>query len=356
MERRAKGEEWLDIFCQLVHSLCLSSFLNPTSSSLTAPPTRPCPATLRSRIYPCARIPYTSVLYARTRTGSFLLGICAEILKGNKTALLPELQHSFEGHSTQCQGKETMLSSSMEKDITATLIFNEAKVSDEERSRLYVRTLGYCNSELFNRMTSDPDHEKLPVLVPLNEDNPINDAAKFRKKPHSRTPSSISMGRPFWFRVYVDGYGGGNSMSAESYESAIGGYLFVCSSTGDMHNKLYAFHEQFPAAVFQFLTDVESEGYRYHELYCDTFSVDLSAELEEVGAMVQTKIVPVSAGTPQEVSFVETAHRVVAARSRAMMLGAPHLPAWCWALSDKHLYTSADCSPRAHAIGNQLIT
>jgi hypothetical protein len=48
----------------------------------------------------------------------------------------------------------------------------------------------------------------------------------------------------------VDGYGGGQSMGTESYEGAIGGYLFVCSSTGDLHHKLYASHEQFPAAVF----------------------------------------------------------------------------------------------------------
>ncbi len=41
--------------------------------------------------------------------------------------------------------------------------------------------------------------------------------------------------------------GGGNSMGCESYEGAISGagYLFVCSPT-----------EQFPAAVFQFLTHV----------------------------------------------------------------------------------------------------
>jgi hypothetical protein len=125
-------------------------------------------------------------------------------------------------------------------------------------------------------------------------------------------------------------------MGTESYEGAIGGYLFVCSSTGDLHHKLYASHEQFPAAVFQFLTHVESEGYRCHELYCDTFSVNISAELEEILGLFQTKLVPVSAGTPEEVSFVETAHRVVGARSRAMMIGAPHLPKWCWALADKH--------------------
>ena len=55
-----------------------------------------------------------------------------------------------------------------------------------------------------------------------------------------------------------------------------------------------------------------------------------------MAALFMVKIVPVSAGTPQEVSFVETANRVIAGRSRAMLLGAPHLPKWCWALADRH--------------------
>ena len=47
------------------------------------------------------------------------------------------------------------------------------------------------------------------------------------------------------------------------------------------------------------------------------------------------RAVPVSVGSPQKVSFVETAHRAVAGRSRAIFLGEPHLPKWCWALADK---------------------
>ncbi len=125
-------------------------------------------------------------------------------------------------------------------------------------------------------------------------------------------------------------------MGCESYEGAIGSYLFVCSSTGEIHHKLYASHEQFPAAMFQFLVHVEGEGNRCHEIYCDTFPANISAEVEEVAALFMVKIVPVSAGTPQEVSFVETANRVIAGRSRAMLLGAPHLPKWCWALADRH--------------------
>ncbi len=118
-------------------------------------------------------------------------------------------------------------------------------------------------------------------------------------------------------------------------EGAIGGYLFVCSSTGDVHHKLYASNQQFPAALFQFLVHVESEGHRCHELYCDTFSSNISAEVEEVAGLFKVKVVPVSSGTPQEVSFVESQVRIIGARSRSMLLGAPHLPSWCWALADK---------------------
>ena len=127
-------------------------------------------------------------------------------------------------------------------------------------------------------------------------------------------------------------------MGEESYEGAIGGYLFRCPTTGETHHKLYASHEQFPAAVFQFLVHVEGEGRRCFELYVDTFAVNLSAELEEVCGLFQTKIVPISAGTPQELAFVESAHRDIAGRSRAMLIGAPHLPGWAWALADKHSF------------------
>jgi hypothetical protein len=95
-------------------------------------------------------------------------------------------------------------------------------------------------------------------------------------------------------------------MGAESYEGAIGGYLFVCSSTGDVHHKLYASHEQFPAALFQFLVYVEAEEHRCHELYCDTFSVNITAEVEEVAGLFQVRVIPVSSGTPQEIALAET--------------------------------------------------
>ena len=68
----------------------------------------------------------------------------------------------------------------------SVMAFNIAKISDEERSRLYCRRFGYCNSQLLKKMSDDADFGELPKLITLNEDNAIMDAAKFKKKAHQR--------------------------------------------------------------------------------------------------------------------------------------------------------------------------
>ena len=265
------------------------------------------------------------------RNLSKMKSIVNDIRKRNRSAMVVIDEEGREMIEAEANVKDWN-----EEEDLKVMAFNVAKCTDEERSRLFSRRFGYCNPDLLVKMSEDKDFGVLPKFVSLNEDNFVKDCAKFHKKPHHRTDPELARARPPWFRVYLDGYGGGKSMGSESYEGAIGGYLFVCSSTGDVHHKLYASHEQFPAALFQFLVYVEAEGHRCHELYCDTFSVNISNEAEEVAGLFQARIVPVSSGTPQEVSFVESQVRVVAERSRAMLLGAPHLPSWCWALADKH--------------------
>ena len=265
-----------------------------------------------------------------------------EVLKGNKSALIEKKYFEHETIEVNKNLKTFLLNlkNGSFNDVCAVknpiLVFNIAKLTPVERTRLYMRKFGMCSSNLLQRMQNDPDFGRLPSFTTLNEDNPLKDASKFAKKPHHRTDPKISMCFKPWEVTYVDGYGGGNSMGVPSFEGAIGGYLFVCPSVGELHHKLYSSHEQFPIAVFQFLLHVESEGNKCNKLYCDTFSVNISAELEEVCALFFCKIVPVSAGTPQEVSFVETQHRIIGGRSRAMLLNAPHLPGWAWALSDKY--------------------
>ena len=73
----------------------------------------------------------------------------------------------------------------------------------------------------------------------VNEDNLMADQAKFKRMSFSPNDPAISMDCPPWWRVYVDGYGGQNSLGGESNEGAVRTYLFVYCSTGLTGVRLY---------------------------------------------------------------------------------------------------------------------
>ena len=151
---------------------------------------------------------------------------------------------------------------------------------------------------------------------------------------------------PFW-RVFCDGYGGQQSLGGPSYEGAIGAYLFVCSSTGSTDIRLYASHKQFPIALHQFLVRVQAEYWKCRVIFVDTHSVNISAAVEEVLALFQVQLMPISTSTPQELSFAESRVRVIKRMSTAMLAGAPHLGKQFWAASDKHAVLVADFLPQS---------
>jgi hypothetical protein len=77
----------------------------------------------------------------------------------------------------------------------------------------------------------------------------------------------------------------------------------------------------------------------------NTHSVNISADVEEVLALFQVKLMPVSAGSPQEMAFAESKVRVIKRMSTAMLLGAPHLPQNTWACSDQYSNFLSDFLP-----------
>jgi hypothetical protein len=133
-------------------------------------------------------------------------------------------------------------------------------------------------------------------------------------------------------RLYCDGYGGQASMGDVSCEGAVGGFVFACP-TGSIKTKLYGTTKQFSSILFQVLQEIEAEGFVYHELYVGTFSVNLSKAAEDVPALYRVKIIPISAGTPQEMAYAESAFRVIGEMSRTLLAGAKHLPKNCWGLA-----------------------
>ena len=115
----------------------------------------------------------------------------------------------------------------------------------------------------------------------------------------------LQANHPFW-RIYCYAYGGGKKgttlgsfLGGASYEGAVDGFVFVCPSSGTLQRKLYATTAQFPVILFQFLVDVERQHFVCRELYVDTTPVNLSRALEDVAALFQCRICPISAGTPQ---------------------------------------------------------
>ncbi len=84
----------------------------------------------------------------------------------------------------------------------------------------------------------------------------------------------------------------------------------------------------------------------YVEIMTDTYVVNLSEAVEEVAAMFKTRIIPISTGTPQELAYAERAIRTIGDRSRAMLLGAPHLPNSMWDFSDLHSLYVHDVLPQ----------
>jgi hypothetical protein len=224
----------------------------------------------------------------------------------------------------------------LQVELKTSLLMNEAYLTRQEADRLHHWRIAHRA------------HKKSV----LNEDCPV--CIEGKKKVGSFKRNYEFLGhtkgplKPYW-RLYCDGYGGQNSMGSMSYQGGIGGFVFACPS-GCLKIKLYGSTDQFPSCLFQVLQEIETEGYVTREVYVDTHSVNLSKAAEEVAAMFRVKIIPVSAGTPQEMAFAESAVRVVGQMGRTLMCGAPHLPSFCWGLADLHAAYVHELIPK-HRLG-----
>ena len=219
------------------------------------------------------------------------------------------------------------------------MTLNESKLDAVSLSRLWHWRLGHPASNVPIKMDDSISHV-------LNEDCYCCDQSKFKVGKFPKTDPLIHQNNPPFWRVFCDGYGGQNSLGAESYEGAIGGFVFSDTSSGTMKRKLYATTKQFPSILFQFLQDVESQHFVCREIVVDTHSVNISEEAEDVAALFHCKITPISAGTPQELAFAESAVRNLAKVSKSMMNGAPHLPKWAWGLADGYATYVHDILPQ----------
>jgi hypothetical protein len=218
-------------------------------------------------------------------------------------------------------------------NVCPVYVINEGKLTDVEKVRL-------DHWRHAHRQISGLRHD---------ERCPACEQAKHKSGSYKRNYEFMGTGvatKLVYWRLYCDGYGGQRSMGVESYQGAKGGFVFVCPVSGKIKVKLYGTTKQFPAILYQVCQEIESEGFTVREIYVDTFSVNISRAAEEVATMFKVRLIPVSSGTPQEMAYAERAVQTIAQMSRALMAGAPHLPQFCWGLSDIHANLIHDVLPQ----------
>ena len=69
--------------------------------------------------------------------------------------------------------------------------------------------LGYCDTNLFQKMQKLPEYSMMSKLCALDENSKVMDEAKFRPQSYHRKDPEYLQSLFCWYRVYVDGCGGG---------------------------------------------------------------------------------------------------------------------------------------------------
>ena len=165
---------------------------------------------------------------------------------------------------------------------------------------------------------------------------------------------------PPYHTVYIDGFGGQNSFRVKSfsgteldksYHGAVGGYVFVDAESDDISVKLYRNKAQFPSLLRSYLLSVMAIHYVVRVLVLDNASELVSEEVQDIAMEYGFVIRPASPYTPQGNSLAENAVGIVCTITRALMIGAPHLPANRWGLAVKQACIINHVLPKARNQG-----
>ena len=212
-------------------------------------------------------------------------------------------------------------------------VMNEAKLSKEQKARLWHWRLGHQPYELMKWLVDEGLVDEMEIKAVLNEDCATCDKARFKKGSFKRNKDDVSRraANAPWHRVFIDGFGGQNSFGCPSYHGAVGGFVFICAKTGAIETKLYKTKDQFPRLLEQFLLERIADDYRVREIICDTDSILISQDgVEPILADYGCVIRPASAGTPEENNLAENAVGRLKKGILALMTGAPHIKKNRW--------------------------
>ena len=222
--------------------------------------------------------------------------------------------------------------------VRAALAISESRMDDTQRSRLWAARFGYPGRDVLARMTREGTAIGLNAPVVLNEDTPIKEKGSFRAKSFTRQPIYDRTGHLLPFQKIVsDGMGGQASMGVESYDGAVGGFVYVCMATGWIEVKLYSHENQYSPLTRRYFNWVQAMNFsRVRELVVDQKITMHDRRVEQLCSEHGATLTVISERTPQEIALAENAVGRVTRLARKLRLMAPHLPDLIWGLCVKY--------------------
>jgi len=210
------------------------------------------------------------------------------------------------------------------------LVMNPHKLTQQQRARLWHWRLAHCADGVPLHMTKNNKAKNMGVEVSLNEDCPICDKGKFRRKMFYRPNPKDQTRLDKWMVTHVDGVGGQKSFKVKSIHGAVGSWVFVDDGTNAMLNRLYKTKDQFQFHLRNFFIKVAMEHKVCRKMVVDGDAALINDTNQAICASFGCVMVPCSPGTPQENRKAERAVRQALELCRSMMQGAPHLPDCSW--------------------------
>jgi hypothetical protein len=162
-------------------------------------------------------------------------------LRTMKLALTKEQLRGLNQHIDEInEAERTTPRAFVKLGMAPSFIMNEGKLTREEKARLEHWRMAH------RKIKGDGTNENCPICAEGKRKT-----SSFKRNEEYREMVTKNL-EPYW-QMYVDGYGGQRSMGEESYQGAVGGFVFVCPSSCTIKVKLYATSKQFPAILYQVL-------------------------------------------------------------------------------------------------------
>ena len=122
-----------------------------------------------------------------------------------------------------------------------SFVMNEAKLTAEQRSRLWHWRLGHPSHSTHYFMNKRGNIKDLGSCKCLNEDCVVCDKSKFESASFKADTDDLSGKKTAlpMQRIYIDGFGGQNSFGVPSYHGAVGGFIFVDTCHSRLDIKMY---------------------------------------------------------------------------------------------------------------------